>query len=503
MVKDIAFRARTGFAGLTRLRWDVLGIAAIAFVYLAAHLAELLVFAGQAQIVSYTFLIGAPLLATVACLSRARSRGMAQAGAISVEAWYVLALALFLWACGMAASMYIDVLHGGDGVSGLSVLLYVFYGVPLTFLVASPRQDVWAARLIDAVLCLALGALLFAGTFTFATVTGADAAGMRNIQLMFDVQNLFVLVFSGVRYAAEDDPGQKEVFRVTTVFAGIYLATAAYINHAEIDSRFGILSDLVIDIPFLALFVMAGLATAPAETAPRRKVNPLGVVVRTASPMMLPLTLFAMSCLLVFHKPAFAVAGFVTALFGYSARSILIQVRTLADKGRLEQLSRTDALTELSNRRHFDEALAREFNRSRRSQQPLALLMIDIDHFKMLNDAYGHPEGDRYLRTISRTLADCAARAGDVAARYGGEEFAVILPNTDAEAALTVADKIRNSVAELGLASPASRGIATVSIGVASTERAGAGDATRLLSAADAALYRAKQDGRNRVAIER
>jgi len=245
---------------------------------------------------------------------------------------------------------------------------------------------------------------------------------------------------------------------------------------------------------------MAGLGTTPVETSPRRRRGPLPIVVRTASPMMLPLTLFAISCLLVFHKPAFAVAGFVTALFGYSARSILIQVRTLADKGRLEQLSRTDALTELSNRRHFDEALAREFNRSRRSQQPLSLLMIDIDHFKMLNDAYGHPEGDRYLRIISRTLADCASRAGDVAARYGGEEFAVILPGTTGEAALTVANKIRNAVAELGLSSPTRRGIVTVSIGVASTEQAATSDATRLLADADAALYRAKQDGRNRVA---
>ena len=496
MVKDIAYRTRHVFAEFARLRLEVLVIAAIALAYVCAHLTQLVVFAGQAQIVSYTFLIGAPLLAMVACLARARSSGVAQA-------WYILALALFLWACGMAASMYIDVFHGGDGVSGLSVLLYVFYGVPLTFLVASPREDFWAARLIDALLCLALGGLLFAGTFTFATVTSADAAGTLNIQLMFDVQNVFILVFNLVRYAAEDDPAQRDVFRVTSVFAAIYLGTAAYINHAEIDSRFGILSDLVIDIPFLALFVMAGLGTTPTDAGPRRRPGPLRVVVRAASPMMLPLTLFAISCLLVFHKPTFAVAGFVIALFGYSARSILIQVRTLADKGRLERLSRTDALTELSNRRHFDEALAREFSRARRSQQPLSLLMIDIDHFKMLNDAFGHPEGDRCLRVISRTLADCASRAGDVAARYGGEEFAVILPDTAGESALKVADKIRNAIAELGLVSPTSRGIVTVSIGVASTEHAGTNDATRLLAAADAALYRAKQDGRNRVAQER
>ena len=496
MVKNIAYRTRTVFTELARWRLDVLVIAGISLAYVGAHLTQLIVLAGQAQIISYAFLIGAPLLAMVACLARARYSSIA-------PAWYILALALFLWACGMAASMYIDVFHGGNGVSGLSVLLYVFYGVPLTFLVASPREDFWAARLIDALLCLALGALLFAGTFTFATVTGADAAGTLNIQLMFDVQNLFILAFSGVRYAAEDDPAQREVFRVTTVFAAIYMAAAAYINHAEIDQRFGDLSDLVIDIPFLAMFVMAGLSTLPAETRMRRKPGPLRVVVRAASPMMLPLTLFAISCLLVFHKPAFAVAGFVTALFGYSTRSILIQVRTLADKGRLEQLSRTDALTELSNRRHFDEVLAREFSRSRRSQQALSLLMIDIDHFKMLNDAYGHPEGDRYLKAISRTLADCASRAGDVAARYGGEEFAVILPGTAADAAVTVADKIRNAVAGLGLSSPTSRGIVTVSIGVASTEQAGTIDATGLLAAADAALYRAKQDGRNRVKVER
>ena len=461
---------------------------------MVAHPLVLSLFPGEAKVISYGFLILAPLLAGAASLICARTSKAALN-------WYALGLSLCLWDAGMAATWYMDVIAPvTTDLSGLSMLFYVLYGVPLTFVVASPNDEIWPARLIDAALALALGGLFFACIFTFATMTGANDAGMRQLRLMLDVQNLFILVFNLVRYKASTDRFQKDFFRTTTVFAGVYMLAAAYINHQEMNSDYGGLIDVLIDVPFLVLAVMASRRFAgPPETRSPLASPQTSLIVRAASPIMLPLTLFAISCLLVFHKPALAVAGFVIALLGYGARTVLVQLRVQTDKNQLEHLSRIDPLTELANRRHFDETLSQEFRRALRSQESLSLLMVDIDHFKILNDTYGHPEGDQYLRKVSRALNACASRSSDLVARYGGEEFAIVLPGIGTEAATHIAQRILSTVVGLALPSPSVRGIVTVSIGVASTEGAWATDRAQLVAAADAALYKAKQSGRNQV----
>ncbi len=170
-----------------------------------------------------------------------------------------------------------------------------------------------------------------------------------------------------------------------------------------------------------------------------------------------------------------------------------------AANAELAQLSRTDGLTRLANRRHFDHALAREHARWQRTGAPLSLLLIDLDHFKGVNDHYGHAAGDDYLRAVARVLARNAARPTDLAARYGGEEFACLLPDTAAPDAAVVAERIRAAVHALDL--PHARAEPpqlTVSIGVA-TLAGGTHDAAALLAAADAQLYRAKHAGRHQV----
>lgn len=168
---------------------------------------------------------------------------------------------------------------------------------------------------------------------------------------------------------------------------------------------------------------------------------------------------------------------------------------------RLEQLSLTDGLTGLANRRHFDQALRAEWSRAARDREALALLLIDIDHFKRYNDTYGHQDGDRCLQQIAATLAQRATRPGDLVARYGGEEFAVILANTGLDGARTVAERLRAEVAALAIPHSASLVAATVtlSVGVAATIPAPATDPAALIAASDQALYRAKEQGRNQV----
>jgi diguanylate cyclase (GGDEF)-like protein len=167
----------------------------------------------------------------------------------------------------------------------------------------------------------------------------------------------------------------------------------------------------------------------------------------------------------------------------------------------LEELSRSDPLTGLANRRHFDEIKDVEFRRALRLDQPLTVLMCDVDFFKRYNDHYGHAQGDHCLRVVADTLKCVFARAGEVVARLGGEEFVVLLPGIDADAASRAAQRLQQRLAERKLlheASPVSPCM-TLSIGLASFDADTMDHFDQLLRRADEALYRAKTQGRNRI----
>ena len=164
---------------------------------------------------------------------------------------------------------------------------------------------------------------------------------------------------------------------------------------------------------------------------------------------------------------------------------------------RLERLGVTDGLTGIYNRRFFDEVLPREVSRSQRLGTPMALLMVDIDHFKRFNDRNGHPSGDEALRRVARTLAQ-HLRAMDFVARYGGEEFAVVLSGADGKSALATAERLRLAVESAAIGADGESERLTVSIGSAACP-SDANDPVSLVAAADAALYAAKQAGRNTV----
>jgi diguanylate cyclase (GGDEF)-like protein len=169
----------------------------------------------------------------------------------------------------------------------------------------------------------------------------------------------------------------------------------------------------------------------------------------------------------------------------------------------LELLSLEDSLTGLGNRRRFDLALQAECRHSARYRTPLALVMIDVDHFKRYNDLYGHPAGDECLRLVGAAVKSARGRTCDVATRYGGEEIAVLLPQTEATGAFAAAERLRLAIEALGIThagNPAGR--VTVSIGVASfVPSDDAGAPGRLVRAADRALYEAKAAGRNGVRL--
>ena len=165
---------------------------------------------------------------------------------------------------------------------------------------------------------------------------------------------------------------------------------------------------------------------------------------------------------------------------------------------RLEALSYTDALTGVSNRRGFDQAIDLEWRRAIRSKQPLSLLLLDVDHFKAFNDSYGHQQGDDCLAAVGAAMAGIPRRAGDRIARYGGEEFVALLPATDEAGAAAIAERMRRAVEGLAIPHRGSAfGTVTASLGYATIQAADTSTPATLIAAADAALYEAKRAGRN------
>jgi diguanylate cyclase (GGDEF)-like protein len=165
-----------------------------------------------------------------------------------------------------------------------------------------------------------------------------------------------------------------------------------------------------------------------------------------------------------------------------------------------EQSAGSDALTGLHNRRWLQEMFPRQLDRSARQGEAVALIMADIDHFKKLNDTFGHLAGDEVLRRVANTL-EAHLRPGDLCARYGGEEIAVLLPNTELAAAVTIAERLVAAVARTSVHLSDGRSLPTVTISMGVAEVCRGHDLAELISNADSALYRAKQLGRNRVAF--
>ena len=257
---------------------------------------------------------------------------------------------------------------------------------------------------------------------------------------------------------------------------------------------YGYVLDEVLQAALLVLLFVRGVAARDQGFAPARFYL-IAFVFAAAGILINDLNL---------HGVIFPHQNLTRAFDAGIALEALLFALALADRNRaLSALIRLDGLTGIANRRSFDGALSRAWDRSRRSHSALGVLMIDVDHFKRYNDTHGHQAGDEILRRVAEGVEAAVLRPDDVAARYGGEEFAIVLPLAEGEASRLVGERVRVNVRALAIPYPeAPTGIITVSVGVASTRPAESGVSPgKLLESADAALYQAKREGRDKVVL--
>lgn len=481
---------------------------AIGFVLL--HAVFILLLPSHAIAASYAFLVAAPLLACAAALRRGLITGLAIA-----QGWSLAALSLLFWTLGMVSSLRQDLFLGNaNQAPGDTMLLYILYGVPISYAVAivGVESRSYVQRGIDAVLVIALGYLYFVLMFSWTTLHGVSSEkSAQMIALMFDVENVFLAATTTIRYFAADTPRQRHLFRTLAVFTLLYAVIAAYYNHhvaLDLATNIGSLYDLMVDVPFLAFAMMAWRMPSRIPETLNPSVN-LVRFVRSGSPLLLALSVLTVALLVLRQRFNLGVAGIIVAVIGYGLRSILSQVREIeaqdklrSDQTILAELALRDGLTGVPNRRAFEETFDREWRSALRTQQAMSLLLIDVDLFKQYNDRYGHLAGDTCLRDLAIALQQAIQRPSDLLARYGGEEFALILPGTSLSGAREVATRLCKLVQQLHVQhddSPARR--VTISVGVASVVPAEGILPDELIAASDRALYEAKRKGRNRIEL--
>lgn len=459
------------------------------------------------------FLFFCAVLACAACFWRAwRSRNRR----VALQ-WYLAGAGMALWAGGQAMYTYIDVKHIPQTVALNSDLLFFLYGVPFLLAICSVVDEPRLRSLLITDFIQALVVAWLVESELFPASHGVTAISTAHVYGAYNVENLLLAGAASLRLFTGARGAKRQFYWVTFAFMTAYAAVAMPMNYLNefYNLPTGTLLDLLWDLPFLLLAALAAwlpvIEEQPSLPPTRRSQR----IILHSMPVLITAVVLVMGTILVRYN---FLAGLLAVLIGlgsYSLRNSLLEMRYLETQRKLtesegalqiamerfQELSYIDPLTKVANRRQFEETLEIEWNRTMRRGAPLSLFMMDLDHFKLLNDTYGHLRGDDCLMIAAQTLSSRLKRAGEMLSRYGGEEFAAILPDLPADMAAQLAESLRVAIANLGLenSEAPNGGCLTISIGVATCYPAPGRTAEELLSLADQLLYAAKQSGRNRV----
>jgi diguanylate cyclase (GGDEF)-like protein len=433
------------------------------------------------------------------------------------SAWRWLSLALLLWAAGQVVETF---LGQSTSASVLSVdtsdFLYIAAAFPLLLAISSTKvtESVRAVFLLDSALVVLALVLTYVQLFKMALVGAQASTAMLRIY----AAECVLLAFSALlRLASWSTLEERRRIGLLCRVLWMYLPIELGMDFAT--SRWnlqaGTLLDLLWSVPFLyAGWQALNLPMDERSTHPRAANSRRKLLVESLCPLLFTVGIFALAASIAGQYPALALTAVFLLLLIQGIQAGLVQLNYLgthetllerelelrAANTALERLSMLDPLTGVPNRRRFTGALEDAWKHAIRARESIAVLMIDVDFFKGVNDLHGHSYGDECLIVIARLLGQ-AGRSSDLLARYGGEEFVLLLPDTGATGALTVAERIQHAVSIQGMvndASPFNHRL-TVSVGLAVTAPLLGMHPAELVEIADKALYEAKRKGKNRI----
>jgi diguanylate cyclase (GGDEF)-like protein len=479
-------------------------------LFLLFHFLGLRIFHSQIGS-TYPFLILSPLFALYVCCARVRSDGWR-----GRTLWLLLSAGLFLWSCGITLSAWEEMsAHIPFAIAWFSDFVFFMYGAPVLLAISSAKEDqqnllfFW----MDGVQAILTAYLTYIAIFSVVPFAAGAVQPISDhtLELTYNIENFVLAIAAGLRLLARPRGNERAFYRTLCIFLWTYAGCTLVSNRIAIlmQGQHGAY-ELLVDIPFLVLGILAlSPPTAEKIDLPEPKKNPVASFMENGSPVFYTVALLILGTSVMRRHYLSGTVAIFTALTVYVVRTTLLQSqyaqsqeRLREARDRLEVLSLEDGLTKVGNRRYFDRMLDVEWNRMVRAQDGISLILIDIDHFKTLNDRDGHPAGDRCLIEVARALQSILPRSGDHLARYGGEEFAVILPATDRAGAVLVAEKMRDAVRSLGVRNAVgARKILTISFGIAVCGRPEMSSSHALIEAADRALYRAKEQGRDRIEV--
>jgi len=432
-------------------------------------------------------------------------------------AWRWLSLAMLFWSAAQVVEAGLGQSRAASNLTAdPSDFLYIAAAFPLLLAVSSTKET----ESIHAVVFLDFAQVTLALVLTWVrlfdmTMPAAEAAS--EMSWIYGTECVLLAVAAGLRLATwstrEELRRVRMLCGVLWLYLPIELAMDYGTRHWKLES--GTMLDLVWSLPFfyggwkaLRMPIDTGTGTAGKPLSRSR------LMVESLCPLLFTVGVFALAASVTRLHPVLAFAAALLLFLIQGLHAGLVQSSFLAGKrlllereqelqtanSTLRQLSMLDPLTGIPNRRRFAAAFEEAWKRAIRTKESVAVLMIDVDYFKGVNDLHGHTYGDECLKSVARALGH-SGRSNDLLARYGGEEFVLLLPETSAGGAMTVAERIHRAVAGLRIKNDASPfdGLLTVSVGLGVTSPRLGMNAADLVDLADQAMYAAKRDGRNRI----
>jgi diguanylate cyclase (GGDEF)-like protein len=431
---------------------------------------------------------------------------------------------IWLWSAGgfllWATAHLVETFLGGSAASNLAVdpsdFIYMIAAFPLLIGLSTTRETesirtIFFLNCTQIVMAFVLSYHLLYG---MARTPEAAATVMGRI---YGLDCALLALMAALRLFAWETPEERRTLRTICTFLWTYLPIELAMDYASQhwNLQAGSLIDLLWSVPFaLTAWLALTLPTDDTEAIPRKTFLRGRLLVETLCPLLITTGIFALAASITSQHPVLGLSAIFLLLMILGLQSGLLQLNYLAGQAqllereqdlqavnaKLQQLSLLDPLTSIPNRRRFDEALGEAWRRAGRKHESLALLIVDVDHFKGVNDLHGHSYGDKVIVIVAQILHQQAGRPYDLLARYGGDEFLLLLPDTDVNGATAVAERIHASIHHAGVENRASpfQQLLTVSIGVGVLAVSPGVEPGRLLEVTDRALYEAKRLGRNR-----